>query len=171
MTTLLRTPLLRSTTLGDAFGGTALLKAELFQKTGSFKPRGVLNRLGALTKDERQAGVISISAGNHAQALAFGAALEGIDALLVMWSGASPVKIAATRGYGASVDTEAAGIHEAFERLRALAAETGRVLVHPFDERRSPRTSGSAVSSRSRPATRRAPWPMARRSSRSTASS
>jgi threonine dehydratase len=127
---LVRTPTFTSRTLGPR----VFLKAELFQRTGSFKPRGVLNRLGALTRDERQAGVISISAGNHAQALAFGAALEGIDALLVMWSGASPVKIAATRGYGASVDTEAAGIPEAFERLRALAAETGRVLVHPFDD-------------------------------------
>ena len=65
------------------------LKAELFQRTGSFKPRGVLTNLAALGRDERARGVISVSAGNHAQALAWGAAQEGIDALLVMWRDAS----------------------------------------------------------------------------------
>ena len=77
------------------------LKAELFQRTGSFKPRGVLNKLASLTDEEKERGVIAISAGNHAQALAYCAALEGIDALVVMWQGASPQKIAATRAYGA----------------------------------------------------------------------
>ena len=83
------------------------LKAELLQRTGSFKARGVLNRLAALTPEERERGVIGISAGNHAQALAWGAASEGLDALVVMWQGASEAKIAATRGYGAAVDLEA----------------------------------------------------------------
>jgi threonine dehydratase len=130
---LLRTPSFRSTTLGELARARVFLKAELFQKTGSFKPRGVLNNLAALSPDERARGVISISAGNHAQALAWGAETEGIDALLVMWQGASEAKIQATRGYGAAVDLEAHDPTEAFERLEQLQAETGRALVHPFD--------------------------------------
>ena len=78
--------------------------------------------------------MIAISAGNHAQAVAWGAAEEGLDALVVMWRGASEAKIAATRGYGASVDLEAADPGEAFGRLDVLLEETGRTLVHPFDD-------------------------------------
>jgi threonine dehydratase len=131
---LLRTPLLSSETLGRAFGGRAYLKAELFQKTDSFKPRGVLTKLAALSSEERRRGVISISAGNHAQALAWACAREGIDCLLVTWRDASPLKVAATRGYGATVDQEAADHLEAFERVERLKRETGRTLVHPFDD-------------------------------------
>lgn len=125
-----RTPTFTSSTLGAG----VRLKAELFQKTGSFKVRGVLNKLALLSGEEKARGVIGISAGNHAQALAWGAAEEGIDALLVMWAGASEAKIAATRGYGAAVDLEAHDPASAFERLHALVAETGRALVHPFDD-------------------------------------
>ena len=124
-----RTPTFSSATLGER----VFLKAELFQKTGSFKPRGVLTNLAALTPEQRERGVIGISAGNHAQALAWGAAAEGIDALLVMWQGASTAKIEATRGYGAEVDLEAGNPTEAFERLAELQERTGRTLVHPFD--------------------------------------
>ena len=130
---LLRTPVFSSATLSDLTGARVLFKAELFQKTGSFKPRGVLNNLAALSPEQRARGVISISAGNHAQALAWGAKNEGIDALLVMWQGASEAKIDATRGYGATVDLEATNPTEAFDRLDALQRETGRTLVHPFD--------------------------------------
>jgi threonine dehydratase len=128
-----RTPTFTSATLGELTGARVCLKAELFQKTGSFKPRGVLTNLAALAPDERARGVISISAGNHAQALAWGAAAEGVDALLVMWQGVSEAKVAATRGYGAAVDLVAADATEAFERLAQLREESGRVLVHPFD--------------------------------------
>ncbi len=131
---LVRTPTFSSATLGELTGGRVFLKAELFQRTGSFKPRGVLTKLAALSDEEKARGVISISAGNHAQALAHAAALEGIDALVVMWGTASPLKVAATRGYGATVDTEARDIPGAFERLEQLQAETGRVLVHPYDD-------------------------------------
>jgi threonine dehydratase len=110
------------------------LKAELFQRTGSFKPRGVLNKLASLSAEEKQRGVIGISAGNHAQALAYGAAQEGVDALVVMWRGASEQKLAATRAYGAEVDLEATGPGDAFDRLHRLIEETGRTLVHPFDD-------------------------------------
>src|SRR5213082_1441710 len=129
-----RTPLLSSRTLSDRAGATVLLKAELLQRTGSFKPRGVLNKLASLSPEEKARGVISISAGNHAQALAFAAAAEGIDALVVMWETASPLKIVAAQGYGAAVDTEAPGSAEAFDRLASLVEETGRTLVHPFDD-------------------------------------
>jgi threonine dehydratase len=112
----------------------ARLKCELFQRTGSYKPRGVLNKMSSLSAGEKARGVIAISAGNHAQAVAFGAAAEGVDALVVMWRGASELKIAATRGYGAAVDLEAGGPAAAFERLAALQVETGRVLIHPFDD-------------------------------------
>ncbi|HEU4450281.1 MAG TPA: pyridoxal-phosphate dependent enzyme [Gaiellaceae bacterium] len=131
---LKRTPLLSSDTLGRAFGGRAFLKAELFQKTGSFKPRGVLTKLASLTQAERERGVVAASAGNHAAALAYGCALEGIDCLVVMWQGASELKRAAAEGYGAAVDQVAAGPSEVFERLALLQEETGRVLVHPFDD-------------------------------------
>ena len=88
-----RTPLLRSATLSEKLGVDARLKAELFQRTGSFKVRGVLNTLSQLADEAKRRGVISISAGNHAQAVAWAAREEGIDALIVMWQGAEPLKV------------------------------------------------------------------------------
>jgi threonine dehydratase len=125
-----RTPMFSSATLGERVH----LKAELFQRTGSFKPRGVLAKLASLSDEERGRGVIGISAGNHAQALAYCSALEGVDCLVVMWDGASAQKIEATRGYGAEVDLEADGPAGAFERLAELIEQTSRTLVHPFDD-------------------------------------
>ncbi len=98
-----RTPLLRSGTLSEQLRIDARFKAELFQRTGSFKVRGALARLAQLGDDEKQRGVISISAGNHAQAVAWAAREAGVDALIVMWQGADELKVAATRGYGAAV--------------------------------------------------------------------
>jgi threonine dehydratase len=124
-----RTPMMGNRTIG------ARLKCELFQRTGSFKARGALNKLSSLSAEEKSRGVIAISAGNHAQATAYAAAAEGVDALVVMWQGASEQKIEATRGYGAVVDLEATDPGGAFERLDRLIEETGRTLVHPFDDR------------------------------------
>jgi threonine dehydratase len=129
-----RTPLLRSATLSEQLGADVRFKAELFQRTGSFKVRGALNKLSQLTDDEKRRGVISISAGNHAQAVGWAAREEGVDALIVMWRGADALKVAATRGYGAAIDQEADDPTVAFDRLDELVAETGRTLVHPFDE-------------------------------------
>jgi threonine dehydratase len=129
-----RTPVFSSATLGRLTGADVYLKAELFQRTGSFKPRGVLNKLASLSADERARGVIGVSAGNHAQALAFCSALEGLDCLVVMWRSASEQKIEATRGYGAAVDLKADGPGVVFDRLAELIDETGRTLVHPFDD-------------------------------------
>jgi threonine dehydratase len=125
---LTRTPLLQNRTL------RARLKCELLQRTGSFKVRGALNKISSLTAEQKRRGVIAISAGNHAQAVAYAAALEGIDALVVMWQGASPQKIEATRGYGATVDLQATDPADAFDRLHQLQVDTGRTLVHPFDD-------------------------------------
>jgi threonine dehydratase len=129
-----RTPLLRSATLSDRLGVDTHFKAELFQRTGSFKVRGALNRIAELTDEEKERGVISISAGNHAQAVAWASREAGLDALIVMWQGADAMKVAATRGYGAAVDQEAPGPTQSFERLNELIAETGRTLVHPFND-------------------------------------
>jgi threonine dehydratase len=130
-----RTPTLTSASLERELGVPVYLKAELFQRTGSFKPRGVLNKLAALSAEEKVRGVIGISAGNHAQALAYGAALEGVDALVVMWQGVSEQKLEATKAYGGTVDLEASDPLSAFERLDELIGETGRTLVHGFDDR------------------------------------
>jgi threonine dehydratase len=123
-----RTPLLSSRTLN------ASLKCELFQRTGSFKPRGALNKINALTPDEKARGVITISAGNHAQAVAYAAAENDVDALVVMWQGVSALKLEATRSYGAAVDLDAKDPKEAFDRLHELQEQTGRVFVDPHND-------------------------------------
>jgi len=123
-----RTPTLRSTSLGVA------LKAELFQQTGSFKVRGALNRLSALSPEERRRGVITWSPGNTAQAVAWAAHEEGVDCLVKMWQGVSPLKVDATRGYGATVDLSAADATVAYEQTLAVVEEHGRVFVHPHSD-------------------------------------
>ena len=120
-----RTPTFSSAALG------AHLKAELFQKTGSFKARGALNRIAALTPDERRRGVITWSAGNHAQAVAWAAAQYDVDCVVSMWEGVNPMKVEATRGYGATVDLSSPDPAVAYER--ALAADD-RVFVHPHND-------------------------------------
>jgi threonine dehydratase len=113
---VVRTPTLYSPDLG------AHLKCELFQRTGSFKDRGALSKISA------------ISAGNHAQAVAWAAAEEGVDALVVMAKPAPDHKAAAARAYGATIDRTPATWSDAFEHLRRLVDDTGRVLVHPHED-------------------------------------
>ena len=125
-----RTPVLSCRTLGPR----AHLKAELFQKTGSFKPRGMLNRIAALSAEEKARGIVTWSAGNAAQGAAFAAATEDIPCTVFMWATANPLKVAATRGYGAEVDLGAESPADAHERLLAYVEETGRTFVHPFDD-------------------------------------
>jgi threonine dehydratase len=129
-----RTPTLSSSTLGELIGARVFLKAELFQKTGSFKPRGMLAKLAALSSEERARGIVTWSAGNAAQGAAFAAAEAGVACRVFMWRTANPLKVAATRAYGAEVDLDADGPAEAHERLLAFVEETGRVFVHPFDD-------------------------------------
>ncbi len=126
-----RTPITSSRQLGDLAEVQLYLKLELFQKTGSFKPRGVLNKLASLSAAEKQKGVVTLSAGNHAQALAWGAAQEGVQATVVMPEGASPSKIEATRGYGGEVVlTEGSLLDVTLE----LQRDRDLTLVHPFDD-------------------------------------
>ncbi len=129
-----RTPILTSATLSRMTGLEVQLKAELLQKTGSFKPRGVLNKLAALTPEERARGVIGISAGNHAQALAYGAALEGIACTVVMPETAVAGKVAASRDYGATVIQYGASTIEAFAEYDRLRESGGYTAVHPFND-------------------------------------
>src|SRR5213594_399722 len=98
-----RTPMFSSRFLGLQTGTNVFLKAELFQKTGSFKPRGAINKLKHFTEEEKRRGIVSVSAGNHAQAVAFAAAMQKIACAVVMPSSAPRNKLEATRGYGATV--------------------------------------------------------------------
>jgi threonine dehydratase len=125
--------LLSSRSLSDRCGGQVYLKAECFQKTGSFKVRGVFNRLRQLTTAERARGLIGISAGNHAQALAYAAAVEGVRCTVVMPAHASETKVQASRAYGADVVLHG-NVFEAFEKMEALRTEHGFTLVHPYDD-------------------------------------
>jgi threonine dehydratase len=125
---LARTPILASRTLG------ARLKCELFQRTGSFKSRGALVKLASLDEGQRANGVLTMSAGNHAQAVAYAAGVYGVDALVVMWRGTSEQKIEATRKYGATVDLQATSPAEAFERVAELREQTGRTFIHPHED-------------------------------------
>ena len=125
-----RTPVFSSKTLGP----NVYLKAELFQKTGSFKPRGMVNRVASLSEEEKARGIVTWSAGNAAQGAAFAAAEAGTPCTVFMWATANPMKVAATRGYGAEVDLTPGDPAEAHERLLAYVEETGRTFVHPFDD-------------------------------------
>jgi threonine dehydratase len=131
---LVRTPTLTSRTLSELTGAAVHLKAELFQRTGSFKPRGILAKVESLTIEERERGVVTWSAGNAAQAVAWAAAAAGIDCRVFMWRTASPLKVAAARGYGADADLEAENAAAAYERLLEHVERTGAVFVHPFDD-------------------------------------
>jgi threonine dehydratase len=128
---VLRTPTLRSVP-NSAFG--VVLKAELFQKTGSFKARGARNRVMELGEEERRNGVVTWSAGNHAEAVAWAAFEEGIDCRVEMWQGASLFKVEKIRGYRATVDTSSPDPAAAYERTLEVAEREGRVFVHPHDD-------------------------------------
>jgi len=128
-----RTPLVRSSTLGRLTGTRLFMKAECLQKTGSFKPRGVLNKLSILSDQEKGRGLITISAGNHGQAVAYGAAAEGVRCVVVMPAYSSPAKVAACEGYGAEV-VVGGDVHQAFEKVHELEEQRGLTLVHPYDD-------------------------------------
>jgi threonine dehydratase len=126
-----RTPMLRSDQLSDRLGVDLNFKLELFQKTGSFKVRGALNRMTALSADERRRGVVTMSAGNHAQAVAWAARQVDTHATIVMPSKAVRSKLEATRHYGGEVILTDADL---METMNAVQRERGLVMVHPFDD-------------------------------------
>jgi threonine dehydratase len=128
------TPLLSSRTLGERTGFDVRLKAELFQRTGSYKIRGPLNKFTFLSDEQKRRGVICSSAGNHAQGVALAARIHGIHAVVCMAANATPSKVAATRGYGADVVLHGSIWDEANERARELVAERGYTYIHPFDD-------------------------------------
>jgi threonine dehydratase len=128
-----RTPLIDSAALSARIGAPLYLKLESWQKTGSFKPRGVLNKIAALSQAERERGLVTASAGNHAQALAWAARAEGIACTVVMPETAPAAKLAATQGYGGTIVLEPSTL-TVFTRAQALAAEHGYTFVPPFDD-------------------------------------
>lgn len=129
---LKRTPLERSETLSQHLGTNVYVKYELFQKTGSFKPRGAFNKLLSLTDDERANGVVAVSGGNHAQGVAYAAKTLGVDAVICMPANTPESYLNATRDYGASIELFPT-IADAFAAMESYASE-GRTLVHPFDD-------------------------------------
>jgi threonine dehydratase len=139
-----RTPLLSSATAArfiESAGGPRIadgrlyVKAEHLQKTGSFKARGMTNRIASLDADQRARGAITMSAGNAGQAYAWAAREAGVPMTVVMAVGANPTKVAACRGYGAEVVLEGAHVGEAFQALERIRDERGLTFVHPFEDR------------------------------------
>lgn len=128
-----RTPMLTASLLGDMLGVKLLFKAELFQKTGSYKPRGAINKLNSLTAEERASGVVSISAGNFAAGLAYAAAAMGVKATIVMPEAAVKGKVAATRAYGATAILHGIG-KDLMPKALELAEQHKLTFVHPFDD-------------------------------------
>jgi threonine dehydratase len=131
---VLRTPMLPAPRLSALTGASVVVKYENLQVTNSFKERGALNKLAALTAAERARGVIAMSAGNHAQAVAYHAARLRIPATIVMPLTTPFVKVEATRAHGAKVLLEGETLTEAQARAQAIAKEKGLTFVHPYDD-------------------------------------
>ncbi len=127
------TPLLGSHSLSELTGYKLSFKCENLQKTGSFKPRGAVNRIATLAPEAADKGIITISAGNHAQGVAYAAARLGIKAVVVMPETAVASKVVATRSYGAECILHG-DVHSAFEKLQEVQQDRGLTLVHPFDD-------------------------------------
>jgi threonine dehydratase len=127
-----RTPLEYSDSLSKRLGTRIFIKYELFQKTGAFKARGAFNKLLQMTDDARERGVVAVSGGNHAQAIAYASSVLGVDAVVLMPESTPKNYVDATRGYGATVDLQPS-IASSFEKIKDYQAE-GRTFVHPFDD-------------------------------------
>ena len=129
-----RTPVFTSRTLDERVGVHAVLKAELLQRTGSFKFRGAYNKVASIAREERARGVVAFSSGNHAQAVALAASLLGARATIVMPADAPAMKLAATRGYGAEVVTYDRYSQDREDIGRQIAEERALTLVPPYDD-------------------------------------
>ena len=130
---VIETPMEESRWLSATAGGPVYLKCENLQRAGSFKIRGAYLRMSRLSEEERAGGVVAASAGNHAQGVALAAQLLGIKATVFMPEGAPIPKEKATRGYGADVHFHGHSVDDALVAAKQFAAETGAVLIHPFD--------------------------------------
>ncbi len=131
---VLRTPSIVCDSLSRALGATVILKLDNLQATGAFKERGAANKLATLTESERKNGVITVSAGNHAQAVARHASLLGIDATIVMPKTTPVTKVTRTQSWGVRVVLEGEDFTESTQIAYRLMAEQGRVFVHPYDD-------------------------------------
>ena len=125
-----KTSLTFSDTFTQLTGSTVYLKNEFEQKTGSFKLRGAYYKIKTLSEEERKNGVVAASAGNHAQGVAFASMIEKIKCTIVMPKNASPAKVAATRGYGATVILEGKNYDESWVEAQNIAMKTGATIVH-----------------------------------------
>ena len=128
------TPLLASRQLSEATGYDARLKAELFQRVGSYKIRGPLNKFALMPEEQKRRGVVCSSAGNHAQGVALAAQIHGMRAVICMATNATPSKIAATKAYGGEVVLHGNIWDEANEKAKELVRTEGLTYVHPFDD-------------------------------------
>ncbi len=128
------TPLLTSRQLSERTGYDVRLKAEMFQRVGSYKIRGPLNKFALMAEEQKRRGVVCSSAGNHAQGVALAAQIHGIRAVVCMARNATPAKIAATKGYGAEVVLHGSIWDEANERAKEMVRTEGLTYVHPFDD-------------------------------------
>jgi threo-3-hydroxy-L-aspartate ammonia-lyase len=128
-----RTPVVTSATLDEQTGAHAFLKAENLQRAGAFKLRGAYNTIAQLTPEQKRAGVVAFSSGNHAQGVALASKLLGVPATILMPSDAPAAKLAATRGYGAEIVTYDRERMNRVELAAALTAERGATLVPPYD--------------------------------------
>ncbi|MEY7851252.1 threonine ammonia-lyase [Natrarchaeobius sp. A-rgal3] len=128
------TPLERSHTYSAMIGADVHLKLETFQRTGAFKIRGATNRIATLSESQKEAGVVTASAGNHAQGVALAATRVGVDSTIVMPEHAPNSKVEATRNYGAEVVLDGTDYAEAAERAHEIEREEGRTYVHAFDD-------------------------------------
>lgn len=141
---VVRTPTVLAATIGERIGTELFLKLETRQRTGAFKDRGAANRLLQLGPNERAHGVIAMSAGNHAQAVAYQAERLGIAATIVMPESTPFTKIRRTQGFGARVVLAGDVLADAAERAQAIAAEEGLTIVHPYDDARIVAGQGTA---------------------------
>jgi len=128
-----KTPIIPSTALGRRTAVNLYFKAEVFQKTGSFKPRGALNKLHSLTDKEKKRGVITVSSGNHAQGVAYASSLLGIPATVIMPKATPENKVNATRGYGAEVILHGR-VEDLMDKFLEIQKERNLVMIHPFDD-------------------------------------
>mgnify|MGYP003318317685 CR=1 FL=1 len=129
-----KTSLTFSQTFSNLTNSQVYLKNEYEQKTGSFKIRGAYYKITSLGDDEKKHGVVAASAGNHSQGVAFASSLENIPCTIVMPKNASPAKIAATRGYGATVILDGLTYDESWARAQKISEETGATIIHAFDD-------------------------------------
>jgi threonine dehydratase len=128
-----RTPLFTSRSLSERIGTGAYLKAENFQRTGSFKPRGAVYAVSKLSAEQRKRGIVTVSAGNAAQAIAFAARTAGVPVTVVMPKTAPQAKVDATRGYGAEI-VFAPDMTKVFAVLGEVRDRTGAYFIHPYDD-------------------------------------